>query len=94
MTAVAIYFTQLTPAQLAHFATPKTWPEIFMLEPRMLRSEWRAGVIDADERGRGLLRWTPGPPMKHVRQIPGGTWVLTEAGVAFVEARLRCSTMQ
>lgn len=84
----------LTPAQLAHFATPKTWPEVFLLEPRMCRSRWRFGVIEADEDGgRALLRWTPAPRRKGDRQTPGGTWELTEAGRAFVATHLGTTTV-
>ena len=90
---IAPYPVVLTPAQLAHFVEPKTWPEIFMLEPRMTRAEWRSGIIDADESGRGLLLWTPGPPMKRVRQIPGGTWQLTARGLAFVAEHLGSVTV-
>lgn len=85
---IAPYPVVLTPSQLAHFFEPKTWPEVFMLEPRMTRAEWRAGIIDADEAGRNLLRWTPGPPKKYVRQIPGGVWQLTDLGRAFVAEHL------
>ena len=81
----------LTPMQLAHFAKPRTWSEIFALEPRMSRSRWRFGVLEADEHGRGFLKWTPAPRTKGDRRRQAcskGTWELTESGLAFVFQRL------
>lgn len=50
---------RLSVSQLAKFATPLTWDEIVQIQPEMPKSWWRHAVIDADEYGRGLLRWIP-----------------------------------
>jgi len=84
----AYCFVILTPMQLAHFAKPRTWPEIFAIEPKMTRSRWRFGVVEADESGRGFLKWTPAAPKKGDRQTTGGTWELTESGLAYVFEQL------
>jgi hypothetical protein len=68
--ALASEKKRLSPRQLAAFAVPLTWPEIHALEPVMPKSWWRHAVIDADEYGRGLLRWLPDRE----------AWVLTERG--------------
>lgn len=65
---------RLSATQLAKFATPLTWTEICALEPWMPRTWWRYAVLDADEHGRGLLRWLP-----HRK-----AWALTDRGRSVV----------
>lgn len=86
----------LTPEQLALFDTPRSWSEIATLDPAMTKAQWRAGIIDADEHGWGLLAWTPAPARRRGEPAlsgprPKGTWSLTDRGRDFV-ARARRQT--
>lgn len=74
---------KLSAVHLAHFGEPRTWAEILALEPRLRVGQWRAGVVDADEWGLGLLQWLrPATPKE--RRSRSGRWVLTAAGIAHV----------
>lgn len=73
--------TRLSIEHLTHFLTPKTWPEILELEPRMRRSRWVDGIVLADEYGAGLLRWVPASGNDR------GAWVLTIKGRELVTGR-------
>ena len=66
---------ELSPADLAFFFAPLTWPEIKALKPFRRPNWWRAAVLSADEWGTGLLRW-----IKHDK-----AWTLTDKGRRFVE---------
>ena len=70
----------LTAAHLVHFATPKTWPEILTLTPRMSSTRWREAIVDADEYGFGLLQFVVGVPVTGERRSRRGWWVLTDKG--------------
>lgn len=82
----------LTVEQLAQFATPKTWAEIFQLQPRMLKKHWRAAIVDADEFGFGLLTRLRHKPNGDGSPEPSrsrrGAWVLSDEGRAYVEREL------
>jgi hypothetical protein len=79
----------LTVRQLVLFATPRSWPDILALDPTMTRGEWLEAILDADcdERGLGLLNWTPATANSR------GTWSLTDKGRAHV-ARRRPTTKE
>lgn len=60
----------LTPDHLTHFVAPLTWPQILAIDPTRTESWWTDAIIEADEYGRGLIRWDKST----------STWVLTEIG--------------
>lgn len=60
----------MTDEQLANFATPLSWPQILAIDPTKAALWWTDAVIEADEYGRGLIRWDK----------VTNTWVLTEVG--------------
>lgn len=74
----------LSAVHLAQFAEPKTWAEIYALEPRLTRRRWLDAIIDADEHGWGHLAWTPGPDARTRKRDRLGRWGLTERGRAYI----------
>jgi hypothetical protein len=50
---------RLSDEELRLFAEPRTWRQIVLTPGRRFGDHawWRSAVMDADENGRGFLRW-------------------------------------
>lgn len=81
---------ELSAEHLAHFQTPKTWPEILALTPRLSSPKWRHGIIEADDQGSGLLTWirAKAPRGSSERRSRRGAWTLTDKGREYIAQAL------